>query len=220
MSDPDPKPPNLDPQPKFANESIVLGIRKDVKWNEIEIKEVVYVKEQDENRNEEAKRAKVTKIVIPEVLNDGKKSANVVFDNVNSEVTGLVDRKNHCFKDGRPGLCLSKTEPKKIPLWVKIFNVSLKARINVKGISRIASRLGNHIIMDKITATMCENKYWMSKFAKVLIEVDAENALVESIEICYKSLGKSIFLELEYAWRPPSCSQTARTFGGCKWFMF
>ncbi|GJZ60093.1 hypothetical protein Tco_0615909, partial [Tanacetum coccineum] len=86
MSDPDPKPPNLDPQPKFANEFICANktsknniskpshrgnkknlVRMSTKSNsekgvddernmegngdEIEIKEVVYVEEQDENRN-------------------------------------------------------------------------------------------------------------------------------------------------------------------------
>ena len=66
--------------------------------------------------------------------------------------------------------------------------------------------------MDKVTASMCEKRYGRANFARVLIEVEAENALVETIEVYYKSLGKSMLLDVEYTWKPPICSQ-CKVFG-------
>nr|GEW73659.1 zinc knuckle CX2CX4HX4C [Tanacetum cinerariifolium] len=55
---------------------------------------------------------------------------------------------------------------------------------NVEGISRIASRIGIPIIMDKITTSICEKPYGKASYAKFLVEVDAVNSLVDTIEIC------------------------------------
>ncbi|GJQ91234.1 RNA-directed DNA polymerase, eukaryota, reverse transcriptase zinc-binding domain protein [Tanacetum coccineum] len=89
----------------------------------------------------------------------------------------LVDQKPLFVQRWEAGLCLSKAEPKKIPLWVKIFNIPLEA--------------------------------W--NFESI---IDVDNALIKSIEIYYKSLGKSMMLDVEYAWRPPSCSH-CKVFGHC-----
>ncbi|PWA63808.1 ATPase, F1/V1/A1 complex, alpha/beta subunit, Zinc knuckle CX2CX4HX4C [Artemisia annua] len=80
------------------------------------------------------------------------------------------------------------------------------------GISRIASRVGNPIIMDRITTSMCEKAYGRASFARVLVEVDAEKELVDNVEVCYESLGKSMNLRVEYAWKPPHCTH-CRVFG-------
>ncbi|PWA95080.1 hypothetical protein CTI12_AA010910 [Artemisia annua] len=49
-------------------------------------------------------------------------------------------------------------------------------------------------------------------FARVLVEVDAAKGLPGCIEVCYKSLGKSTSLGVEYAWSPPVCSH-CKVFG-------
>ncbi|GKA52512.1 putative reverse transcriptase domain-containing protein, partial [Tanacetum coccineum] len=67
---------------------------------------------------------------------------------------------------------------------------------NVEGISRLASMIGNPIIMDRITTSMCEKAYGRASFARVLVEVDAERGLVDSIKACYSSLGRCISREL------------------------
>ncbi|GKC79544.1 RNA-directed DNA polymerase, eukaryota, reverse transcriptase zinc-binding domain protein, partial [Tanacetum coccineum] len=61
---------------------------------------------------------------------------------------------------------------------------------------------------------MLKRKYGRANYARVLIEVDADNSLIEPIEIYYKSLGKSMMLDVEYASRPPSCSH-CKVFGHC-----
>ncbi|GJV95335.1 RNA-directed DNA polymerase, eukaryota, reverse transcriptase zinc-binding domain protein [Tanacetum coccineum] len=122
----------------------------------------------------------------------------------------LVDNKPFFVQKWEPGLCMSKPEVTKVPLWVKIYNVPLEAW-NVEGISRIASRVGNPIIMDRITTAMCEKSYGRASFARVLVEVDSTKGLVDSVEVWYRSLGKSMMLDVEYTWRPPVCEH-------CKFF--
>ncbi|GKD24577.1 RNA-directed DNA polymerase, eukaryota, reverse transcriptase zinc-binding domain protein, partial [Tanacetum coccineum] len=50
-------------------------------------------------------------------------------------------------------MCIAKTEPTKLRIWVKMCNVSLEAW-TVKGISDLASRIGNPIIMNVVTTGM------------------------------------------------------------------
>ncbi|GJT40085.1 zinc knuckle CX2CX4HX4C containing protein [Tanacetum coccineum] len=99
-------------------------------------------------------------------------------------------------------LRLTKPEPARIPLWVKIYNVPLEAW-NVEGISRIASRIGTPIIMDKVTTSMCKRGYGRASFARVLIEVDATEGIVDNVEIWYQKLNRTMKLRVEYAWQPP-----------------
>nr|GFA17514.1 hypothetical protein [Tanacetum cinerariifolium] len=94
---------------------------------------------------------------------------------------------------------------------VKIYNIPLEAW-NVEGISRIASRVGNHIIMDRIITTMCERSYGKASFARVLVEVDSTKGLANSLEVWYMSLGKSMLIDVEYAWRPLVCEH-CKIFG-------
>ncbi|GJS02055.1 zinc knuckle CX2CX4HX4C containing protein [Tanacetum coccineum] len=75
-----------------------------------------------------------------------------------------------------------------------------------EGISRITSRLGTPIIMDRITTSMCEQSFGRASFARVLIKVDATEGLVDSINACYKSMDRTIKLKVEYAWIPPVCA--------------
>ncbi|PWA75844.1 hypothetical protein CTI12_AA240700 [Artemisia annua] len=63
-----------------------------------------------------------------------------------------------------------------------------------------------------ITTSMCEKAYGRASFARVLIEVDASQELVEHVEVCYKSLGKSMNLKVEYTWKPPHCNN-CKVFG-------
>nr|GEV11384.1 zinc knuckle CX2CX4HX4C [Tanacetum cinerariifolium] len=113
------------------------------------------------------------------------KGMNFVLENR----SWLVKGKPLFVQKWEAGLCMEKPKPTKVPLWVKILNVPLKAW-NVYGISRITSKIGNPIIMDRITTSMCDRAYGRASFARVLIEVDATQELADSVEICYSSIGK------------------------------
>ncbi|GKA43933.1 zinc knuckle CX2CX4HX4C containing protein [Tanacetum coccineum] len=61
-------------------------------------------------------------------------------------------------------------------------------------------------------ASMYGKAYGRASFARVLVEVDATKELADSIEVCYSSMGKSMKLRVEYAWKPPLCTH-CRVFG-------
>ncbi|GJR00893.1 ribonuclease H-like domain-containing protein [Tanacetum coccineum] len=123
----------------------------------------------------------------------------------------MVENKPLFVRKWEPGLCMSKLDTSKLPLWVKIYDIPLEAW-NIEGISRIASRIGVPIIMDKITTSIYEKPYGRVSYARVLVEVDAAKGLVDFVEIWYKSLGKSMILNVEYVWRPSLCDH-CKTFG-------
>ncbi|GKD04471.1 hypothetical protein Tco_1179445, partial [Tanacetum coccineum] len=66
--------------------------------------------------------------------------------------------------------------------------------------------------MDKITTSICEKPFGRALYAKVLVEVDAAKGLIDTVEIWYKSLGKSMMLNVDYVWRPLVCEH-CKTFG-------
>ncbi|GKC31695.1 zinc knuckle CX2CX4HX4C containing protein [Tanacetum coccineum] len=66
----------------------------------------------------------------------------------------LVINKPLFVQKWRVGMVLDMAEPRKLPLWVKLYNIPLEAW-NVKGITAIASSLGKPIIKDEITTRMC-----------------------------------------------------------------
>nr|GEW91953.1 RNA-directed DNA polymerase, eukaryota, reverse transcriptase zinc-binding domain protein [Tanacetum cinerariifolium] len=75
-------------------------------------------------------------------------------------------------------------KPKKLPLWVKLKNLSLEAW-SIKGLSTIASRIVTPLIMDQITSNMCKVGTERVGFARVLIKVEASKGLPDTVEIEY-----------------------------------
>lgn len=106
-------------------------------------------------------------------------------------------------------VCLDKTEPVKLPVWVKLLNVPLEAWSD-KGISSLASCLGKPIIMDEVTTNVCKTGTGRLGFARVLIEINAEKQLKDVIEVAYRKKDASIsmtkYVQVEYDWKPTRCS--------------
>ncbi|GKC74412.1 RNA-directed DNA polymerase, eukaryota, reverse transcriptase zinc-binding domain protein [Tanacetum coccineum] len=100
----------------------------------------------------------------------------------------------------------------------KLRNLPLEAWSS-KGISAIASRLDNPLIIDEVTTSMCKMGNGRMGFARVLIDVEAEKGLPEKIEIVYKNKegvvtgNKSV--NVSYDWSPPMCS-FCKVFGHCE----
>lgn len=84
-----------------------------------------------------------------------------------------------------PSICIDRTDPVKLPIWVKLYNMPMEA-CSIKGGSAIASSLGRPIIIDKVTARMCHEGTGRVGYARVLVEIDAEKEFKDKIEICYK----------------------------------
>nr|GFB01959.1 zinc knuckle CX2CX4HX4C [Tanacetum cinerariifolium] len=107
-----------------------------------------------------------------------------------------------------PNVELKKDEVKIAPVWIKLHNVPIVAYTEV-GLSLITTQIGKPIMLDSYTCNMCVSSWGRSYYARALIEVSAEKALMESIVIAIplgKDKGNSLAtVEIEYEWKPPRC---------------
>ncbi|GJS44535.1 RNA-directed DNA polymerase, eukaryota, reverse transcriptase zinc-binding domain protein [Tanacetum coccineum] len=133
---------------------------------------------------------------IKEIRGEARKSMDNMkgmYGNVfNSNVSEMFPKLNNSN--------LSKNNNKKNSLDRNLFEIPILYELNdfVGVISRIASRIGNPIIMDKVTTSMCERGYGRAIFARVLIEVNVANGFVESVEIWYRNLNRTMELRVEF----------------------
>ncbi|PWA27164.1 hypothetical protein CTI12_AA627900 [Artemisia annua] len=108
-----------------------------------------------------------------------------------------------------PGTWLEKVEPSTIPIWVCIYGVPMEL-CNGNGIGKIFSGVGRPMLMDKLTKERCLKKAGKLDFARVLVEVSANEDLPNFIEIEYPQLGDRPArvgkLEIKYQWKPPLCT--------------
>nr|GEU65720.1 RNA-directed DNA polymerase, eukaryota, reverse transcriptase zinc-binding domain protein [Tanacetum cinerariifolium] len=107
----------------------------------------------------------------------------------------MVNGKPMFVQKWDPSVCLDRAEPNKLPILVNLRNLPLEAWSN-KGISAISSWLRTPLIMDKVTTNMRKMGSGGVCFARVLIEVEAEKGLPNSIDIVYKD-GDNVVIENE-----------------------
>ena len=114
-----------------------------------------------------------------------------------------------------PGIWLEKTEPSTIPIWVCVYNIPMEL-CNGNAIGKIMSGVGKPMLMDRMTKDRCLKKAGKLDFARVLVEVSANDDLPNVLEIAYPPLGNREArvgkLEVKYQWKPPLCTH-CRTFG-------
>ena len=105
-------------------------------------------------------------------------------------------------------VCLVKTEPVNVPLWIKLYDVPLEA-LTVQGISSLASSLGKPLLMDDMTATVCQYGKGRIGYVRILVEVDAKKEFKYNIVVqCRNSAGSIIrtkLVRVDYTWKPPVC---------------
>ncbi|GJZ68045.1 retrotransposon protein, putative, ty1-copia subclass [Tanacetum coccineum] len=104
---------------------------------------------------------------------------------------------------------LKREDIKKVPVWVKLFNVPVVAYSKV-GLNLITAKLGRLIKFDAHTSNMCLNSWGMNSYARVLVEISAEKELVQSLVVVVpidKNKGhRLVSIEIEFEYRPPRCS--------------
>ncbi|GJV50140.1 zinc finger, CCHC-type containing protein [Tanacetum coccineum] len=138
-------------------------------------------------------------------------SLNVVLD----KGPWMVKNKPMFVQKWNSEIGMEKMEPKRLSVWVKIVNVPLEAW-SVDGISALASSLGKPMLMDTMTATMCHKGVGNFKYARVLMEMDAEKEFKKEIVIQYRDKDNNIkgskTVKVVYDWKPPACTH-CRVFG-------
>ncbi|GJY28292.1 hypothetical protein Tco_0404059 [Tanacetum coccineum] len=114
-----------------------------------------------------------------------------------------------------PRIWLDKTEPSVNPIWVCVYNIPMEL-CNGNGIGKIMSGVGKPLLMDNITKERCLKKSGKLDFARVLVEVSADDDLPSLLEIFYPPIGnrpaKVGVLDVKYQWKPPLCTH-CKTFG-------
>ncbi|GJU57255.1 putative reverse transcriptase domain-containing protein [Tanacetum coccineum] len=108
-----------------------------------------------------------------------------------------------------PNTDLKKAEVKKAPVWIKLHHVPIVAYSEI-GLSLITTQLGKPIMLDSYTSSMCLSSWGKSTYARALIEVSAENELLDSLVIAIpidKDNGHTLAtIDVEYEWNPPRCA--------------
>ncbi|CAI8614488.1 unnamed protein product [Vicia faba] len=110
------------------------------------------------------------------------------------------------LKEWRKEFNLKKDLMRTIPIWVKfpMLPLHLWGKSNL---SKLASAIGIPLVTDECTASKLRVSY-----ARVLIEVDITQKLVEEISIKDKE-SNTVIQRIEYEWRPKFCpsKETAGT---------
>ncbi|KAJ9564713.1 hypothetical protein OSB04_000679 [Centaurea solstitialis] len=108
-------------------------------------------------------------------------------------------------------MCLCrKPELSRVPVWISIFGVPLECW-NYKGICQIASGIGIPLTFDKATKDRCLLKVGRMAFARVMVEVAAEDGLPDSVVVRYPfGDGKENEISLGIE---PDCCTFCKVFG-------
>ena len=88
----------------------------------------------------------------------------------------------------------------KLPIWIQLGNIPLKL-FTKRGISYIASALGNLFYMDRINA----NQQQLA-FAKVCVKVEASMDIPQIIEVEIHD-GSLVQVYVDIPWLPAKCFQ-------------
>nr|GEY59479.1 hypothetical protein [Tanacetum cinerariifolium] len=102
-----------------------------------------------------------------------------------NQIPWMVNGKPLIVHRWDPDIGMTKVEPTKLPVWVKLTNVPMEAW-TTKGISAISSSMGRPLIMDSMIAYVCKNGVGRTEYARVLLEIQASKGLKEIIELQYK----------------------------------
>ncbi|GKA49954.1 zinc knuckle CX2CX4HX4C containing protein [Tanacetum coccineum] len=77
-----------------------------------------------------------------------------------------------------PNTFLKKDEISLASVWVKLHNVPIVAYLEI-GLSLITTKLGRPLMLDFYTSDMCLNPWGRNTYARALIEVSADKALLD-----------------------------------------
>nr|GEZ97177.1 zinc knuckle CX2CX4HX4C [Tanacetum cinerariifolium] len=113
-----------------------------------------------------------------------------------------------------PNTRLTKEMITYVPIWVKLHNISIVAYSKI-GLSLITSQVGNPIMLDAYTSSMCQISWGKNDYARALIEVSSLNPIKDSVVVAIpfpNGSGHSLeTIEIEYEWIPPWC-ETCKIF--------
>ncbi|KAK1413815.1 hypothetical protein QVD17_29551 [Tagetes erecta] len=119
-----------------------------------------------------------------------------------------VDGVPLCLHKWKVGAKMTKIEPENIPIWTTFTNLPIELW-NTACICQLASCIGKPLVFDNVTAEKCVKPNGIAGFARVLIEINARDQLLEKVRAIYPSDGsggeESVFVNVKYQQHPPKC---------------
>nr|GEW11681.1 hypothetical protein [Tanacetum cinerariifolium] len=104
-----------------------------------------------------------------------------------------------------PDVDLLKEDVGNVPVWVKLYGVPITA-FSEDGLSVIAKKLGNPLMLDSYNSDMCLQSWGRSSYARVMIELRADVELKDTIVVAMsKIIGEEYYtctVRVEYEGNP------------------
>nr|GEX59185.1 hypothetical protein [Tanacetum cinerariifolium] len=114
-----------------------------------------------------------------------------------------------------PSVSLLKEDLSRVSVWVKFHDVPLVAYTS-NGLSLIAMKIGNTIMLDSYTNSICLESWGRSSYARILIEIDACNGFNDNLVMVVPNHNGPGYtketIRFGYEWEPSHCS-TCLIFG-------
>ncbi|GJX41722.1 retrovirus-related pol polyprotein from transposon TNT 1-94 [Tanacetum coccineum] len=116
-----------------------------------------------------------------------------------------------------PNMVLSKDKVTRVPVWVKLHKVPAVA-YSEDGLSLIATQIGNPIMLDAYTSSMCADEWGRMGYARALVEVCAEKELKKEVVMAIPNIEDEKqthtlkTIQVDYEWKPPQCLE-CQVFG-------
>ncbi|KAK1422543.1 hypothetical protein QVD17_25740 [Tagetes erecta] len=119
-----------------------------------------------------------------------------------------VDGVPLCLYKWKMGAKMIKVEPENIPIWTTFTNLPLELW-NTTCICQLASCIGKPLVFDNVTAEKCVKPNGATGFARVLIEINARDQLLDKVRAVYPSDDpggeESVVVNVKYQQHPPKC---------------
>ncbi|GKD09719.1 RNA-directed DNA polymerase, eukaryota, reverse transcriptase zinc-binding domain protein [Tanacetum coccineum] len=114
-----------------------------------------------------------------------------------------------------PSVSLFKEDLSRVPVWVKFRDVLLVFYIP-HGLSLIATKISNPMMLDWYTNSMCLESWGRSDYARILIEINTCNGFSSNLVMAVPNLDGTGYrketIRVEYEWKPLCCSNDTFSF--------
>ncbi|GJU29253.1 trichome birefringence-like protein 3 [Tanacetum coccineum] len=109
-----------------------------------------------------------------------------------------------------PNLSLTKDKVTKVLVWVKLHKVPVVA-YSKDGLSLIATQIGQAVMLDTFTSTMCADPWGRMGYDRALIEVSADKELKQEVIMAVPEVvgmgHTNVNISVEYELKPPLCHE-------------
>ncbi|GJV70250.1 RNA-directed DNA polymerase, eukaryota [Tanacetum coccineum] len=105
---------------------------------------------------------------------------------------------------------IMKEDVDNIHVWVRFHDVPITS-FTEDGLSAIATKLGNPLMLNSYTTAMCTDSWGRASFARAMIELKADVEFRDTIVVFVPIFSGERFntssIRVEYEWTPPRCSE-------------